>query len=258
MPAAATSLRTVAIEVTNQCSKACWFCYNRSAPDGRTSWSADDVVAFGGDLAANGVRALAIGGGEPLEFGGLVEVIAGLSPRMAVTVTSSGLLLTNAMLQRLAGAGLRKVTLSIHFPEKAHEVERIAQQYAKAEAAGIPAAVNLLVPQSRLVAARGAVATLRKASIPLERITLLPMRQRDTPTPKEIAWVVEEQPFQSMACLCKCGATAGFATVAADRTAAWCAFTESRRRLRALTFAALAEALDGLEVAFCGGTEQQR
>lgn len=40
-------------------------------------------------------------------------------------------------------------------------------------------------------------------------------------------------------------------SVAADRTVAWCSYTRTRRRLDALTHAALTRALDGLGLAPC-------
>ena len=50
------ALERVSIEVTNRCAKACEFCYNHSLPGGHTRWTAEELVAFASDCAANGVK----------------------------------------------------------------------------------------------------------------------------------------------------------------------------------------------------------
>jgi MoaA/NifB/PqqE/SkfB family radical SAM enzyme len=67
-------LERVSVEVTNRCAKACDFCYNHSLPGGGTRWTPDELVAFASDCAANGVKAVSFGGGEPLQYDGLFEV----------------------------------------------------------------------------------------------------------------------------------------------------------------------------------------
>ena len=55
---ASAGLDRISIEVTNQCAKACWFCYNHSTPGGPTQWSASELVGFVDDCARNGIRFL--------------------------------------------------------------------------------------------------------------------------------------------------------------------------------------------------------
>jgi hypothetical protein len=67
--------------------------------------------------------------------------------------------------------------------------------------------------------------------------------------------VAGDLPFQSMTCLAACGKSPRFCSIGWDRSVAWCSYTVTRRPLTALTHAALTAALDGLGLAFCGGTE---
>jgi organic radical activating enzyme len=69
------SLERISIELTNRGAKACWFCDNHSQPAGETRWEPDELVAFVRDYAAHGVKAVSFGGGEPLQYGPLFEVL---------------------------------------------------------------------------------------------------------------------------------------------------------------------------------------
>jgi hypothetical protein len=97
-------------------------------------------------------------------------------------------------------------------------------------------------------------ARVRAAGIGNERIVYLPLRIQDTPTPEEIARVAGG-PFQSMTCLAACGRSPRFASIAWDRTVAWCSYTKTRRPLGASTHAALSAALEDLGLEFCGGRD---
>src|SRR5262245_39825273 len=116
------SLDRISIEVTNRCAKACWFCYNHSQPEGSTCWRPDELVELGSDCAANGVQAVSFGGGEPLQYEGLFDVLERLRGVLFRSITTNGLLLDAAMLDRLVAAGPEKVHVSIHFPERDGEV----------------------------------------------------------------------------------------------------------------------------------------
>ncbi len=253
-----TGLTRVSVEPSRRCSKACAFCYNGSGPDGDGDWSVAALVAFGADLAAHGVKALSLGGGEPLEWPGVFEALRALEGRLYRSLTTNGLpLLDAATLGRLVAARPDKVHVSIHDPRARGEVRRVAEAVHALEARGIASGVNLVVARSRLDAARAAVLALRAAGIDHDRVVLLPMRGDDTPTPEEVH-AVAGGPFQSMTCLRGCGASPRFASVGADRTAAWCSYTRTRRRLASPTHAALLAALDGLGLAPCDGGQLVR
>ena len=249
------SLDRVSIELTNRCSKACWFCYNHSLPEGDTRWTADELVSFVADCAAHGVKAVSFGGGEPLQYGDLFPVLERLRGALFRSLTSNGLLLHGELLERLIAAAPDKVHLSIHFPERDSEVRRVVRQVHELAERGIRSGINLLVARSNLPAARQAAETVRQAGIGNERIVYLPMRGQDTPTPAAVAAVAGGRPFQSMTCLTTCGRSPRFCSIGWDRTVAWCSYTRMRRPLSALTYEGLTAALNGLGLEFCGGTD---
>jgi MoaA/NifB/PqqE/SkfB family radical SAM enzyme len=249
------SVELISIELTNRCAKACWFCYNHSLPEGDTRWTGDEVVGFVRDCAANGVKAVSFGGGEPLQFPGLFDVLDRLDGTLFRSLTTNGLLLRGETLQRLAASRPNKVHISIHFPDRVDEVARVIDQVTDLDTRGIKSGVNFLVTRSNLPAARDAAARVRAAGIDNDRIVYLPMRGRDTPTPNQLAEVAGKTAFQSMTCLTQCGPSPRFASIGWDRSVAWCSYTVSRRPLPSLTHAGLVAALTNLDLEFCGGTE---
>jgi molybdenum cofactor biosynthesis enzyme MoaA len=248
------AIERISIEVTNRCAKACWFCYNHSSVAGQTTWTPDEIVAFVEDCAARGVKAVSFGGGEPLQYEGIFEILERLRDKLFRSMTSNGLILDD-MFDRVVEAQPDKVHLSIHFPEREPEVRRVIRQVGELANRGIKSGVNFLVARSQLEAARKAAEEVRAAGIANERIVYLPMRGQDTPTPQEVATVAGNQPFQSMSCLTACGKSPRFCSIGWDKTVAWCSYTVTRRKLQSLTYKALEAALDGLGLTFCGGTD---
>jgi sulfatase maturation enzyme AslB (radical SAM superfamily) len=246
-------IELVSIELTNACGKACWFCYNHSHAAGQSRWPPDDVVSFVRDCAANGVKAVSFGGGEPLQYDGVFDVLRRLDGVLFRSMTTNGLLLEGETLTRLVEARPDKVHVSIHFPHHAPEVERVIEQVTDLSARGVRSGVNLLVQRSQLVGATTAAERLRSAGIGNDRIVYLPMRGQDTPTPREVADVAGGKPFQSMSCLSACARSPRFCSVGWDRSVAWCSYTTARRVMSEPTHAALMAALDGLGLTFCGG-----
>jgi organic radical activating enzyme len=251
------SLERISIEVTNRCAKACWFCYNHSHADGATEWTADELVAFVGDCAAHGVKAVSFGGGEPLQYDGLCDVLRRLRGTLFRSITTNGLLLHGDKLDALLDAAPDKVHVSIHFPERDAEVRRVVRQVTELAERGVKSGVNFLVARSNLAAAARAAAQVRAAGIGNERIVYLPMRVADTPTPAEVGRVAGG-PFQSMSCLMACAKSPRFCSIGWDRKVAWCSYTQTRVPLPELTYRGLTVALDGLGLKFCGGTEDGR
>ncbi|MEN0061052.1 MAG: radical SAM protein [Myxococcota bacterium] len=241
----------LSIEPSRRCAKACAFCYSHSTPRGEDGYTPGELVEFVQDAARNGVEAVSFGGGEPLEYPGLFEVLDRLRGVLGRTFTTNGLLLDERF-DEVVAAVPDKVHVSIHFPEVGDEVARVARQVAALTKAGVPAGVNLLVDARKLKAAREACAFLETQGTGPHRMVFLPRRDRHTPTPRELAQVAGTGRFQSMTCLLECGRSPRFASVAADRTVAWCSYTTERRPLAALTYKAMTDALSGLGVTFCG------
>jgi uncharacterized protein YjiS (DUF1127 family) len=249
------TIERISIEVTNQCAKACWFCYNHSQPAGETRWTTDEIVSFVTDCASNGLKAVSLGGGEPLQYDGLFTVLERLRGILFRSITTNGLLLDDVTRDRLVASAPDKVHISIHFPEREAEVRRVIQQVHELSDLGIPSGINLLVARSALDAARRAAARVRESAIGNDRIVYLPMRGMDTPTPDEIGSVAGAPKFQSMSCLMSCARSPRFCSIAWNRTVAWCSYTETRRALPELSHRGLMTALNGLGLAFCGGTD---
>lgn len=244
----------LSIELTRRCAKACSFCYNASGPNERDEWPAGDVVAFVKDCAARGTKAVSFGGGEPLEYGPLGDVLAALDGVVFRSVTTNGLLL-DERLDALVSARPDKVHVSIHFPERPSEVARVIRQVSLLAERGVRSGVNLLVARGNLAAAARAATTVRDAGIPNDRVVYLPMRGRATPSPREVAAAAGGGAFQSTTCLPACGKSSRFVSLGADRSVGWCSYTASRRPLATPTHAALLQALEGLPLAYCGGIE---
>lgn len=252
----AVRVERISIELSRRCTKACAFCYNGSGPRGDDSWTPGEVVGLVADCARHGVRAASFGGGEPLEYDGLVDVLRALEGHVFRSVTTNGLLL-DRLGDALAGARPDKVHVSIHFPADAAEVARVVRQVGELAARGVKSGCNLLVRRSQLEAAAGAARALHAAGIANDRIVYLPMRGADTPTPAEMASVAGAAGtrFQSVSCLAACGRSERFASLSADKAAAWCSYTVARRRLPELTHSGLERALADLDLTFCGGTD---
>lgn len=241
----------ISIELTNQCSKGCSFCYNGSRPSGETLWTPSEVVSFVRDCAKNGVKAVSFGGGEPLEYDGLFDVLEQLDGIIFRSVTTNGLLLDTGAWEPLIAAKPDKVHVSLHFPQNEVELSRVVQQVLALEAVGITSGVNLLVARSQLDPARRAAEVIAAAGISPRQIVYLPMRGQDTPTPDELGSVAATVNFQSMSCLPKCGPSERFCSIRWDKTVAWCSYTESRRSLSELTFAGLCSAMHGIGLRCC-------
>ncbi len=256
-PPAPSPIDRISVEVTHACAKACWFCYNGSHPDGAEGWTPDELVDFAADCALEGVKALSLGGGEPLQYEGIFEVLERLKGVMFRSMTTNGLLLKGTRFERLIAAAPDKVHVSVHFPERTAEVKRAVRLVGELQDAGIRAGVNLLVQRSKLAAAAQAATTLRDCGIDPHQVVFLPMHSHDdTPSPQELAQVAGSKRFQSMTCLMGCAISPRFASITWDKRAAWCSYTQAKRPMTALTHRGLLEALDGLGLTYCGASGQ--
>src|SRR5262249_50913615 len=144
---------------------------------------------------------------------------------------------------QLIAAAPDKVHVSIHFPERGDEVNRVIGQVKALEANGVRSGINLLVCRSKLAACAATAARLHDCGIENDRIVYLPMRMTDTPSASEVSRVAGDGPFQSMTCLATCGRSPRFCSIGWDKTVAWCSYTRSRRYMKSLTHQGLIEAL---------------
>jgi GTP 3',8-cyclase len=157
------ALRDLRISVTDRCNFRCVYCmpkevfgrdYEFLARDQLLSFEEIERVARA--FVRRGVRKLRLTGGEPLVRRGIDELVAMLAaiPDVEVTMTTNGALLAQQA-QALAGAGLRRVTVSLDSLDEAvframndvdFSVARVLEGIEAAADAGLaPVKVNMVV-----------------------------------------------------------------------------------------------------------------
>lgn len=251
-------IEILAIDLSRRCSKQCHFCYNGSDSTGDTLWTPQEVIAFARDCIAHGTRAVSLGGGEPLEYPGIYDVIEALRPHCYLTMTTNGLLLDRPeTMTRLASSAPDKVHISIHYPERASEVERVVRQIRMLQTTSIKPGVNLLVTTETLEPARTAYSTLREILAP-DQIILIPLRYGRTPSPRALSFVAGGKPFQSPSCILGCRAPEGFCSVSWDKRVARCSYSPAKTPLPSLDYAGVCAALDATRFASCSPGERER
>ncbi len=236
-------IEIISIDISNFCSKQCHFCYNGSNRQGSSLWNPDEVIDFGLDCVANGVQAISLGGGEPLEYKGVFDIISALRNECYLTITSNGLPLENSdIFNKLIEAKPDKIHISIHYPHKPDEVKRVMRQIKILQRTDIKPGVNLMVSQSELFAARKVYARLRTILTP-EQIILIPQRFANTPSAREVSSVAGGEAFQSPSCLIKCEAPTNFCSVTWDKYVSYCSFASGKAPLGTLNYEGLCKAL---------------
>ena len=93
------------------------------------AWTPAEVIGFASDCIANGVKAVSLGGGEPLEYDGVFEIIAQLQPLAYLSLTTNGLPLEDSNVWgQLIQHTPDKIHITIHHPNEVQEVERVKRQ----------------------------------------------------------------------------------------------------------------------------------
>ncbi len=245
----------ISIELTNYCTKGCPFCYNTSTKDGATLWTVNELETFISSCSQHGTKAISFGGGEPLEYDGLYELLSKLKGVLFRSITTNGLGLTPEVEKQLVKTAPEKIHISIHFPHIEKEVTRVTAQVIRLQELGISSGINLLVEKQKLDEAKKATKALLEAGIGYDRIVFLPLKSVPTEkmtTAHDILNVTQGEHFQSMTCLKTCGKSPRFCAVSWDKQAAWCSYTSERRLLKSLDAKGLSDALSGLGLVFCG------
>ena len=247
------SIERISIELTNKCQKACWFCYNHSHLQGETLWRLSELISFVESCAVASVKAVSFGGGEPLQFASWKVLFIELQGLVFRSLTTNGLPLQDKQTYSdLIQAAPNKVHVSIHFPQRWDEVQRVVRQVHSLDRDGIVSGINLLVGSSFVAEAAEAARYIRGAGIDNNRIVYLPIRGGDTPTAQEIARVADGTSFQSMSCLAECGKSPRFCSISWDKKVGWCSYTTSRRMLPELNYQGLLQTLHNLDLRYCG------
>ncbi|MFE9438241.1 GTP 3',8-cyclase MoaA [Streptomyces sp. NPDC006602] len=156
-------LRDLRISITDRCNLRCRYCMPREhfgpghpylKPADLLTF--DEIARLARVFASLGVRKIRLTGGEPLLRRGVADLVALLAavPGLDLAMTTNGLLLP-AMAERLAKAGLRRVTVSLDslddtvfraLADTAVPVRRVLDGIDAAARAGlIPVKVNMVV-----------------------------------------------------------------------------------------------------------------
>ena len=146
-----TMVEQISIDLSNYCSKQCPFCYNHSKREGNTVWLPSEVISFASDCIKHGVKAVSLGGGEPLEYLGVFDIIEALYPLAYVTLTTNGLPLdTPSIIDSLKLHKPDKIHISIHNADNEKEVSRVLRQITLLKDLEIKPGVNLLIRLSNV------------------------------------------------------------------------------------------------------------
>jgi len=245
----------VSIELTNYCTKGCPFCYSKSTPKGQTFWTPDMLEGFIRDLSAHGVEAVSFGGGEPLQYEGLWDLLGRVRDiDIFKSMTTNGLLLSPGVVERLRPY-LNKMHVSIHFPDRTTEVMRVIQQVKDLAAAGLKSGINMILRGEDMAAEKAAVVRIKEAGITAERVVFLPMRGKgqhpNLERFREVASILSPK-FQSVWCLMECRKSDRFVSVNWQGRVGWCSYTGAKTPMKEFTYAGMQEALHAKELVYCG------
>ena len=199
-------------------------------------WHPSEVIDFASDCIKHGVKAVSLGGGEPFEYDGIFEVIDALYTQCYLSVTSNGLPLENTLIwEQLALHKPDKIHLTIHQPENEAEVERVEKRLIEIDSVGIKPGLNLLVGADKINYAKDVHSRMSRI-LKSDQIILVPQRFSNTPTPKQLASVVGNRPFQSPSCLLKCQRPTNFCSVSWDKKVNSCSFARGKQSLKTLDY----------------------
>ena len=245
-------IELLSIDLSNYCTKQCPFCYNHSTKEGNVMWKPEEVISFAKDCVTHGVKAVSLGGGEPFEYDGIFDIIDTLSKICYLSVTTNGLQLGNNKRVRwdvLEEHKPDKIHISLHNPDTL-ELSMVLQKCIMLEKLGIKPGCNLLVSKKNLAACEAAYDLLSSHLKP-DQIILVPMRFKDTPAPKDLAYVAGGKPFQSPSCLLRCQPPQNFVSVSWDKKVNFCSYAAGKQPLESLDYAGLMKALDKVEFKSC-------
>ncbi len=119
----------VNIEITTACDLRCPQCYNSSVPK---EMDRNTLMNYLNEIAAMGIKAIGLTGGEPLLCSYLDDIIERISQLgMGAIMVTSGSGLSNIRLEQLIGVGLKQIILSLNgSTREVHERSRNGYQVA--------------------------------------------------------------------------------------------------------------------------------
>ena len=161
-----------------------------------------------------------------------------------MSVTSNGLPLEEAgVWQKLELCKPDKIHITIHQPNNENEVNRVESLLLRINSIGIKPGLNLLVGADNIKAATIVFQRMMKI-LDSDQIILVPQRFSNTPTPKQLASVAGNKPFQSPSCVLKCQRPKNFCSVSWNKMVNSCSFATGKQLLETLDYNGLISSLD--------------
>lgn len=241
----------LSIDLSNYCSKQCPFCYNHSRKDGNTLWKPSEIIKFASDCIKHGVKAVSLGGGEPFEYKGIFEIIDALYDKCYLSVTTNGLPLEDVqMWEMLKIHQPDKIHVTIHQPDNEKEVSRVENMIKCLSETKVKPGLNLLVAESKIEYAKRAYEKFIRI-ITAEQIILVPQRFNDTPSPKQLSYVANGNPFQAPSCILGCKRPENFASITWDKKVVPCSYASYRMPMTSLDYEGLCSALNSVDWKSC-------
>lgn len=245
-------LERLSVDLSNRCSKACDFCYNHSSAGGDILWQPEELIRMVRDCVGNGLKAVSLGGGEPLEYPGVFEVIAALTPLLFVSVTTNGLpLAATEILRQLKQNKPDKIHFSIHAPDNMDDIRRALNFCHKLKNEDIRTGINLLVSADKIPETKRLTAYLLSAGIARDEIIFIPRKYSLQPTARQLSEAAGNAPFQSAACLTGCKKSHRFCSVSWDKQVSFCSYSPSKAPLREYSHRGIISALETVKLKNC-------
>ena len=247
------TLQRLSIDLSNRCSKACNFCYNRSFADGKTVWQPQEVVDLVKDCVKNGLQAVSLGGGEPFEYEGVFEIISALTPHVFVSVTSNGLpLYKRKIWKKLLKNKPDKIHITIHASHDEEKVCNTLHYIDYLEEENIKAGINLLVSFDKIEETKQlAHRLINDFGISRKEIIFIPRRFSLQPTPQQVLEVAGNEPFQSPSCLVACKPSERFCSLSWDKRINFCSYSPSKATLQEISYNGIINALNSINFKSC-------
>lgn len=150
-------VKSLELNYSNKCNFTCQHCFTRSGAGefGETKLTLEDIKRLADEADALGIYSIDIQGGEPLLNPQLFELLEAIgTDRFYIYITTNAWLLDEAMANRLAAAGVDRVSVSIDafsaeehdkFRNKEGAYERCIKALNYVQQAGMKAYVNIVV-----------------------------------------------------------------------------------------------------------------
>ena len=181
---------TIHLAITTRCNLSCPGCYVPRPDAGtKSELTSDELCGLIDQWAQMRVFQLAVGGGEPLLYDGLFDVLACARERGIVpNLTTNGMLLNADVIRHLVWAGVGRVNLSWNGPDNRHRGrgQSVLQALRMLLNSTLRVGVNLLVTPALLPHLSQTLARLQTLGVQI--VTILRPKPPAISSKPSIAW----------------------------------------------------------------------